>query len=153
MQQNNLIAPIIVAIGVIIAAVAFAMVTTLLESADSAADLRLTRLEAAFDAEAAQRAEVGEVGADQRAERAGDVGHRRRLRIRTAQVVSMDRKPAPVDVDVTQQALAQHGPSQLRQCLQFQQFGKFGRGQAQQAVGSVGQHTGCVCHPCVTSTR
>jgi len=63
MQQNNLIAPIIVAIGVIIAAVAFAMVTTLLESADSAADLRLTRLEAAFDAEAAQRARLeAEIG-------------------------------------------------------------------------------------------
>ncbi|MBL9063818.1 M15 family metallopeptidase [Tabrizicola sp.] len=58
MQQNNLIAPIIVAIGVIIAAVAFAMVTTLLQSADSGADLRLTRLEEAFDAEAAQRARL-----------------------------------------------------------------------------------------------
>lgn len=64
MQQNNLIAPIIVAIGVIVAAVAFAMVTTLLESADSAADLRLTRLEEAFDAEAAQRARLeAEIGA------------------------------------------------------------------------------------------
>jgi hypothetical protein len=58
MQQNNLIAPIIVAIGVIIAAVAFAMVTTLLESADSGADLRLSRLEEAFDAEAAERARL-----------------------------------------------------------------------------------------------
>jgi hypothetical protein len=58
MQQNTLIAPIIVAIGVIIAAVAFAMVTTLLESADSGADLRLTRLEEAFDAETAQRAQL-----------------------------------------------------------------------------------------------
>jgi hypothetical protein len=49
---------------VIIAAVAFAMVTTLLESADSGADLRLTRLEEAFDAEAAQRARVeAEIGA------------------------------------------------------------------------------------------
>ena len=68
MQQNTLIAPIIVAIGVIIAAVAFAVVTTLLESADSGADLRLTRLEAAFDAEAAQRArleaEIGTLKAD-----------------------------------------------------------------------------------------
>lgn len=68
MQQNNLIAPIIVAIGVIIAAVSFAMVTTLLESADSGADLRLTRLEEAFDAEAAQRArleaEIGTLKAD-----------------------------------------------------------------------------------------
>lgn len=68
MQQNNLIAPIIVAIGVIIAAVAFAMVTTLLESADSGADLRLTRLEEALAAEEAQRteleAEIGSLKAD-----------------------------------------------------------------------------------------
>lgn len=68
MQRTNLVAPIIVAIGVIIAAVAFAMVTTLLESADSGADLRLTRLEAAFEAEAAQRArleaEIGTLKAD-----------------------------------------------------------------------------------------
>jgi hypothetical protein len=56
MQRTNLIAPIIVAIGVIIAAVAFAMVTTLLESADSGADLRLTRLEEAYDAQTAERA-------------------------------------------------------------------------------------------------
>lgn len=55
MQSNNLIAPIIVAIGVIIAAVAFAMVTTLLESADSSADLRLTRLEESLAGEGAQR--------------------------------------------------------------------------------------------------
>jgi len=68
MQQNNLIAPIIVAIGVIIAAVAFAMVTTLLESADSGADLRLTRLEEALEAEAGHRAqleaEIGSLKAD-----------------------------------------------------------------------------------------
>lgn len=68
MQRTNLIAPIIVAIGVIIAAVAFAMVTTLLESADSGADLRLTRLEQEFDAEAAQRTrlegEIAELRAD-----------------------------------------------------------------------------------------
>jgi hypothetical protein len=68
MQPNNLIAPIIVAIGVVIAAIAFAIVTTLLESADSAADLRLTRMEEAFDAEAAQRArleaEIGQLKAD-----------------------------------------------------------------------------------------
>ena len=64
MQSNTLIAPIIVAIGVVIAAVAFAIVTTLLESADSGADLRLTRLEEAFDAEAAQRARLeAEIGA------------------------------------------------------------------------------------------
>lgn len=64
MQSNTLIAPIIVAIGVVIAAIAFAIVTTLLESADSGADLRLTRLEEAFDAEAAQRARLeAEIGA------------------------------------------------------------------------------------------
>jgi hypothetical protein len=64
MQPNTLIAPIIVAIGVIIAAIAFAMVTTLLESADSGADLRLTRLEETFDADAAQRARLeAEIGA------------------------------------------------------------------------------------------
>jgi hypothetical protein len=68
MQPNTLIAPIIVAIGVVIAAIAFAIVTTLLESADSGADLRLTRMEQAFDAEAAQRArleaEIGTLKAD-----------------------------------------------------------------------------------------
>lgn len=68
MQRTNLIAPIIVAIGVIIAAVAFAMVTTLLESADSGADLRLTRLEEAYDAELAERtrleAEIATLKAD-----------------------------------------------------------------------------------------
>ena len=64
MQSNTLIAPIIVAIGVIIAAIAFAIVTTLLESADSGADLRLTRLEETFDADAAQRARLeAEIGA------------------------------------------------------------------------------------------
>jgi hypothetical protein len=64
MQPNTIIAPIIVAIGVIIAAIAFAMVTTLLESADSGADLRLTRLEESFDADAAQRARLeAEIGA------------------------------------------------------------------------------------------
>lgn len=46
------------AIGVVIAAVAFAMVTTLLEAANSRADLRLTQLEEAFASEAAQRARL-----------------------------------------------------------------------------------------------
>ena len=47
MPQNNLIGPIIVAIGVVIAAMAFAVVTTLLETADSGTELRLTRMEEA----------------------------------------------------------------------------------------------------------
>ncbi len=68
MTQGNLIAPIIVAIGVIIAAVAFAIVTTLLETADSAADLRLTRLEEVLATETGARlrleAEIGTLRAD-----------------------------------------------------------------------------------------
>jgi len=66
--QGNLIAPIIVAIGVIIAAIAFAVVTTLLEQADSGADLRLTRLEATLATETAARlrleTELGTAKAD-----------------------------------------------------------------------------------------
>lgn len=68
MQQGNLIAPIIVAIGVIIAAIAFAIVTTLLETADSATDLRLTRLEETLTTETGARlrleAEIGALKAD-----------------------------------------------------------------------------------------
>ncbi len=54
-QQGNLIAPIIVAIGVIIAAIVFAVVTTLLETADSGTDLRLTRLEQTLATETGAR--------------------------------------------------------------------------------------------------
>lgn len=109
MQSNNLIAPIIVAIGVIIAAVAFAMVTTLLESADSGADLRLTRLEESFDAEAAQRAqleaEIGTLKADL-------------TRLRDEMSLMANRAPAapaepvamPVDGDLSSAEDAQHTP-------------------------------------------
>lgn len=45
MQQGGLIGPVIVAIGVVLAAIAFAVVTTLIGTADSGADLRMTRLE------------------------------------------------------------------------------------------------------------
>lgn len=45
MQRGTLIGPIIVAIGVILAAVAFAVVTVLIDTADGAAELRLQRLE------------------------------------------------------------------------------------------------------------
>ncbi len=68
MREGNLIAPVIVAIGVIIAAIVFAVVTTLLQTADSGAELRITRLEAALQAEAEARAGVeaalGETRAD-----------------------------------------------------------------------------------------
>ena len=54
-QQGTLIAPIIVAIGVIIAAIVFAVVSTLLQTADSGADLRLTRLEQTLATETSAR--------------------------------------------------------------------------------------------------
>jgi hypothetical protein len=60
MRQGSLIAPIIVAIGVIAAAVAFAVVSTLLDTADSATDLRLSRLEERLDAERAERERLAE---------------------------------------------------------------------------------------------
>ena len=66
--QGNLIAPIIVAIGVIIAAVAFAVVSTLLQTADSGTDLRLTRVEQTLATETAARlrleAELGTAKTD-----------------------------------------------------------------------------------------
>ena len=45
MGKATLIGPIIVAIGVIVAAIVFAVVTTLIDTADGGADLRLQRLE------------------------------------------------------------------------------------------------------------
>ena len=47
MGRGTLIGPIIVAIGVILAAIAFAVVTTLIDTADGGTDLRLQRLEEA----------------------------------------------------------------------------------------------------------
>lgn len=68
MQQGNLIGPIIVAIGVVIAAMAFAVVTTLLETADSGTELRLTRMEEAASATEEQLKaatnEITRLGAD-----------------------------------------------------------------------------------------
>lgn len=68
MQQGNLIGPIIVAIGVVIAAMAFAVVTTLLQTADSGTELRLTRMEDAAIATAdemkAAKDEINRLGAD-----------------------------------------------------------------------------------------
>jgi hypothetical protein len=55
MRQGSLAGPVIVAIGVVAAAIAFAVVTTLLDTADSTTDLRLTRIEAALVAEEAAR--------------------------------------------------------------------------------------------------
>lgn len=68
MQQTNLIGPIIVAIGVVVAAMAFAVVTTLLQTADSGTELRLTRMEdaaiAAADEMKAVENEITRLGAD-----------------------------------------------------------------------------------------
>lgn len=55
MQQGSLAGPIIVAIGVVVAAMAFAVVITLLETADSGTDLRLSRLESSLRAESEAR--------------------------------------------------------------------------------------------------
>lgn len=68
MREANLIGPIIVAIGVVIAAIAFAVVATLLDTADSGTSLRLERSEQALAAESAARqaleAEVAGLRAD-----------------------------------------------------------------------------------------
>ncbi|GGO36967.1 hypothetical protein GCM10010991_31820 [Gemmobacter aquaticus] len=68
MQQGNLAGPIIVAIGVVVGAMAFAVVTTLLNSADSGTELRLSRLETTLRAESEARirlqAEVAQAKAD-----------------------------------------------------------------------------------------
>lgn len=64
MQPGSLVGPVIVAIGVILAAIAFAVVSTLLQTADAGAELRMTRQEEALAAEAAERARLaGEVAA------------------------------------------------------------------------------------------
>jgi hypothetical protein len=57
-RSGSIVAPIIVAIGVIVAAIAFAIVSTLLETADSGTALRLTRLEEAMAANEAARVAV-----------------------------------------------------------------------------------------------
>jgi hypothetical protein len=58
MQPGSLVGPVIVAIGVILAAIAFAVVSTVLQTADAGAELRMTRHEEALAAEAAERARL-----------------------------------------------------------------------------------------------
>ncbi len=60
MRQGSLAGPVIVAIGVVAAAIAFAVVTTLLDTADSTTDLRLTRIEEALAAEEAARRTIAD---------------------------------------------------------------------------------------------
>jgi D-alanyl-D-alanine carboxypeptidase len=86
MNQGNLAGPIIVAIGVIIAAMAFAVTTTLLQTADSGADLRLSRLEQALEQEAAARATLEQDLAALRADLA---------RLREEMSLIANRAPAP----------------------------------------------------------
>jgi uncharacterized coiled-coil protein SlyX len=68
MQQGSLAGPIIVAMGVVVGAMAFAVVTTLLNTADSGTELRLSRLETTLRAESEARirlqAEVAQAKAD-----------------------------------------------------------------------------------------
>ncbi len=61
MRQGTLIGPIIIAIGLIVAAISFALVGALLETADGSAELRLERTEAAMSR---LRAEQDELRAD-----------------------------------------------------------------------------------------
>ncbi|WP_300042622.1 M15 family metallopeptidase [uncultured Paracoccus sp.] len=63
MRQGALIGPIIVAIGLVIAAIAFAVVGALLETADGSAELRLNRNEAEL---AAQRGDIETLRAEVR---------------------------------------------------------------------------------------
>ncbi|SPH18687.1 hypothetical protein DEA8626_02229 [Defluviimonas aquaemixtae] len=58
MQGGGLIGPVIVAIGVVAAAIAFALVTTLLETADSGTELRLDRLQEEVQAASGERARL-----------------------------------------------------------------------------------------------
>lgn len=68
MKSGSIIGPVIVAIGVIAAAITFAIVTTLLDTADSAADLRLTRVEEALAGAEADRVRLGTELAQARAD-------------------------------------------------------------------------------------
>ncbi|AUH66538.1 M15 family metallopeptidase [Paracoccus zhejiangensis] len=63
MRQGALIGPIIVAIGLVIAAIAFAVVGALLETADGSAELRLNRNEAEL---ATQRSDIEKLRAEVR---------------------------------------------------------------------------------------
>ncbi|MBU3031513.1 M15 family metallopeptidase [Paracoccus marinaquae] len=63
MRQGALIGPIIVAIGLVIAAIAFAVVGALLETADGSAELRLSRNEAEL---ATQRGDIESLRAELR---------------------------------------------------------------------------------------
>ncbi|MDI3337743.1 M15 family metallopeptidase [Defluviimonas aestuarii] len=58
MQPGNIVGPVIVAIGVVIAAIAFAVISTLLQTADAGADLRMSRLEEALATAEADRARL-----------------------------------------------------------------------------------------------
>lgn len=64
MQRGSLAGPLIVAIGLVVAAMAFAVVTSLLRTADGATELRLKRLESALtEADAAREALDGRIAA------------------------------------------------------------------------------------------
>ena len=85
MRDGNLIGPIIVAIGVIVAAMAFAIVTTLLETADSGMDLRVARVEAELD----EAAEALVAAANETTRLAADVA-----RLRDEMSLLANRQPA-----------------------------------------------------------
>jgi len=86
MRQGALIGPIIIAIGLVTAAVSFAVVGALLQTADPAADLRLARAEARLDA---AEAEITRQAGELRQARA-DVA-----RLRDEMSLLASRAPAP----------------------------------------------------------
>ncbi len=95
MRDGTLIAPIIVAIGVIMAAIAFAVVTTLLETADSGADLRLTRLEESLAKETEARLALETALRETRSDLA---------RLRDEMSLVANRAPAPAAVVAPEQS-------------------------------------------------
>lgn len=91
MREGALIGPVIVAIGLVIAAVSFAVVGALLQTADPAAELRLARVEARLDA---AEAEIARQAGDLRQARA-DLA-----RLRDEMSLLATRAPTPPASDV-----------------------------------------------------
>lgn len=68
MRRGSLAGAVVIAIGLVAAAIAFAVVTTLLDSADATTDLRLTRIEETLAASDAARRELSNDLAEAQAE-------------------------------------------------------------------------------------
>lgn len=109
MRQGSLIGPIIIAIGLIAAAVVFAIVGALLQTADGGTDLRLGRLEAELEA---VNAELDNLKAAQRAAQSQAKQLDQQLGLMAGQMadqVAQARAPTP-NVDLTE--VQEHVPTQ-----------------------------------------